>query len=263
MGVTRLGIRTGETARAEAGIVAKRLEAELVVVAGAGDNDALLTALRDGHVDTVLLPAGWSGSLGDDVTLAAAPKRRDARDALTGSVPLDALPAGARISVGSALRRAQLLGRRRDVEPVTDPDPDVDAEITALVALDDPDVAAEVFDLADWPTAPGQGALLLITRRGEQAVVSKADHRPSRLTVLVELAVLDRVGPVAGATLAASAELADGLLFVSARLYDPDGGEHVTSSHALYPEDSKDPVAELAARVADELLAQGAGKGRS
>jgi hypothetical protein len=29
----------------------------------------------------------------------------------------------------------------------------------------------------------------------------------------------------------------------------------VTSSHALYPEDSKDPVGDVATRVADELMA--------
>jgi hydroxymethylbilane synthase len=262
--VTRLGIRSGESARAEASVIAKRIDAELVVIDGAEEPAVLLAALRDGRVDAVLVPAAHLGAADLDapdggLTLAAIPKRRDARDALTGDVPLDAIAPGTRISVGTALRRAQLLERRRDLLPVTGSDADAVIQITAVVTLDDPDVAGELFDLADWPTAPGQGALAVIARRGENSVAAKADHRPSRLTVLVELAVLDRVGPAVGATLAANAEIADGLLFVSARVYDPEGGGRRTSSHALYPEDSPDPVAELAARVAAELLAPAGG----
>jgi hydroxymethylbilane synthase len=72
--------------------------------------------------------------------------------------------------------------------------------------------------------------------------------------------VAERVGLLVATTLGVQSELADGLLFISARVYAPDGSGHVTSSHALYPEDSRDPIGDLAARVADELLAQGAGE---
>ena len=258
MGVTRLGIRSGGFAVAEAGLVIKRLAGELVVVEGAADDPSvLLEALTDGVVDAVLLPAGLA-SPGARTELAGIPKRRDARDGLTGDVTLAGLPAGAPVAVDSSLRRAQLLGRRTDLVPVP-PGADAVAAIAALVALDDPDATAEVFDIADWPTAPGQGALAIFTRRGEAAIAAGVDHRASRLTVLAELGVLERLDPIAGATLAAHAELDDGLLFLSARVYHPDGSGHHTSSHALYPEDSKDPIAALADRVAAELLAQGAG----
>jgi len=52
--------------------------------------------------------------------------------------------------------------------------------------------------------------------------------------------------------------LEDGLLFLTATVYALDGSAKLTASHAAYPEDSKDPAAELAERVADELLADGA-----
>jgi hydroxymethylbilane synthase len=56
----------------------------------------------------------------------------------------------------------------------------------------------------------------------------------------------------------AHALLDDGLLFLSARVYSLDGAESLTSAHALYPEDALHPADDLAARVADELLAAGA-----
>jgi len=70
--------------------------------------------------------------------------------------------------------------------------------------------------------------------------------------------VLARLEAGCSAPIGAHAILDDGLLFLSARVYREDGGEQLTSSHALYPEDATDPVGELASRVADELLASGA-----
>jgi hydroxymethylbilane synthase len=47
-------------------------------------------------------------------------------------------------------------------------------------------------------------------------------------------------------------------MFLSGRVYALDGSSQRTASHALYVADSKDPVGELADRVATELLDNGA-----
>lgn len=258
MGVTRLGIRPGEAARTEAGLVAKRLEAELVVIdVGTEPESGLRAALADGVADAVLLPA--TALAPGAAAPAAIAKRRDARDAFVGVATLEALPAGSRVWVDSPLRRAQVLNRRADLDlalgaPVDSGEPG--NHVTSLASLEDPEDADELFQIDDWPTAPGQGGLVLLTRKKEERLVTNADHRPSHLAILAELGVLARVGPDVAPHLAAHALFDDGLLFLSARIYRADGSGHVTSSHALYPEDAKDPVGDLATRVADELMAQ-------
>ena len=265
MSATRLGIRTGESARAEAGLVAKRLEAEVVVIEVGRDAEAgLRAALADGFADAVLIPApalaaGAGISTASDP--AAIPERRDARDAFVGGGTLESLPVGSRVAVDSRLRRAQVLARRDDLDVILTAPVEFDGadnRVTSLASLEDPEDAVELFQIDDWPTAPGQGGLVLLTRRGEERRVAGVDHRASRLALLAELGVLARLGASFAPTLAAHALFDDGLLFLSARVYRSDGSEHVTSSHALYPEDVKDPIDDLASRVADELLARGA-----
>lgn len=280
----RLGTPGSAVARAQAEAVAKRLGAELVVVDTARDAadadiaEALRAALRAGEVDAVvhayarlpLLPA-------DGLTIAAVPKRSDARDVVCGAGghDLDTLPAAARVGADSPRRRAQLLRRRPDLEVVDlhgdvearlarvgadDPEHRLDAAVLSAAGLERlgrPDAITEWLSLTSWPTTPAQGALAIETRTGDARSVSKLEHKPSRLTADAERGVLARLG-AASAPLGASALLEDGLLFLSARVYALDGSEHVTSSHALYPEDSRDPAGELAARVADELLEAGA-----
>jgi hydroxymethylbilane synthase len=50
----------------------------------------------------------------------------------------------------------------------------------------------------------------------------------------------------------------DGMLFLSGRVYSIDGAERLTASHALYVSDTPTPAADVAGRVAAELLALGA-----
>jgi len=275
----RLGTIDGALGAARAATVAGRLSAEVVAVsAGADAVAALRAALVAGEVDVVVqalaeLDAGPAGAAAD-VVAAAVPKRADARDALcaSGGRGLDALPAGARVGAATPLRRAQLRARRPELEVVTvtgdaaellglleADDSPLDAVVVALAELEllgRTDAASEVLDLATWPTASAQGALVLETRAQGRAVVAKLDHKPSRLTTDAERAVAARLADVA-APVAATALLEDGLLFLSARATASDGSRRLTASHALYPEDSRDPAAELAERVAEELRAAG------
>ena len=289
----RLGTRASALAMAQAGTVAAALGAELVPIVSDGDRSsaplaslggagvfatALRAALRAGEVDVVVhsykdLPTAPE----DGLAIGAVPTRADARDALCArdGLTLDTLPEGARVGTGSPRRRAQLAARRPDLDLVDirgnidtrlsrvgsdDPERRLDAILLAAAGLsriDRSDAATEFLPLERWPTAPAQGALAVETRAGEEHRVSRLDHRPTRLAVDAERGVLARLEAGCAAPIGAHAFFDDGLMFLTARIYRPDGTAQLTSAHAA---DADDPgvAAELAARVADELLAEGA-----
>jgi hydroxymethylbilane synthase len=277
---------------------ASGLEVELVPITTHGDNStaslaslggtgvfasALREALLAGECDLLVhsfkdLPtADYAG-----LTVGAIPKRADARDAFCGrdGLTLEGLPAGSRIGTGSPRRVAQLKQSRSDIEVVDIrgnidtrlgriAEGDLDAVVLAAAGLGRigrKDAASELFELSRWPTAPAQGALAveaLTAHSAELGVVLRAiDHGPSRMAALAERAVLAKLEAGCSAPIGASAVLDGELLFVSATVYANDGGRSLTSSHALVLEGSASQRAqlpyELGARVADELLANGA-----
>ena len=176
-----------------------------------------------------------------------------------GSEPWSRFPAGSRVAVDSPLRRAQVLARRGDLDLVLATSADSEESenrVTSLASLEDPEDAVELFQIDDWPTAPGQGGLVLLTRKKEERLVASVDHRPSRLAILAELGVLARVGAESAPHLAAHALFDDGLLFLSARLYRA-GRERSRDefARALSRGLRRIRSSDLAKRVADELLA--------
>jgi hydroxymethylbilane synthase len=229
----------------------------------ADECDVLVHSLKD-------LPTAPHAGL----VIAAVPKRADARDALCArdGLTLAELPAGARVGTGSPRRMAQLRERRDDLEVVDIrgnvdtrlgkvSSGELDAVILAAAGLDRLgrlDVATEILGIESWPTAPGQGALAIEVRKGNESLVAKLNHAPTRTAVEAEREVLARLEAGCSAPIAANAFIDDGLLFLSARVYSPDGAQRLTSSHALYVSDSPTPALDVADRVATELLANGA-----
>jgi hydroxymethylbilane synthase len=237
----------------------------------AGDCDLVVHSLKD-------LPTGRHPGL----RIAAVPKRADARDALCArdGLGLNDLEAGSVVGTGSPRRAAQLRKRRPDLT-IADIRGNVDTRL-GRVATGDLDAVllaaaglerlgrsgsvTELLELSDWPTAPGQGALAIEARDEHSSALdgafSAVDHGPTRLAVLAEREVLARLEAGCAAPIGATAELDDGLLFLTATVYAPDGSRSLTSSHALVAEGSaaeraRQPL-ELGARVAEELLALGA-----
>jgi hydroxymethylbilane synthase len=290
----RIGTRGSALALAQTTTVADALakagaEVELVTITTEGDTStaslaslggtgvfasALRDALLDGRVDAVVhslkdLPtAAFPG-----LVIAAIPKREDPRDALCArdGLTLDTLPAGARVGTGSPRRAAQLLSRRPDVE-VVDIRGNVDTrlgkvatELDAVILaaaglgrLGRLDAVTEFLAIDGWPTAPGQGAVAVEVRAGEEKLVSGLDHHTTRINVEAEREVLALLEAGCAAPVGAHAFVDEGLLFLSARVYALDGSARLTSSHALYLSDVKQPGSELAERVARELLDAGA-----
>ncbi|WP_374974994.1 hydroxymethylbilane synthase [Microbacterium trichothecenolyticum] len=211
----------------------------------------------------------------DQLVVAAIPAREDPRDAVIArdGLTLDELPAGARVGTGSPRRMAQLRARRPDLE-VVDIRGNVDTRLgkvtsgeldavilaaAGLTRIGRTDVVTEFLDPDRWPTAPGQGALAVEVRRGEEGLVDRLDHAETRAAVEAEREVLALLEAGCSAPVGARAVVDAGLLLLSASVYSLDGTTILTASHAtVWPEDEGDPSREVAASVARELLDAGA-----
>ncbi len=195
----RIATRGSALALAQARAVAAALpgETEIIEVTTAGDRGAapgsdksrwvaeLERALLDGEADVAVHSAkDVPGTLPAGLDIVAVPARADARDALCGAPSLDALPAGARVGTQSLRRRALLLAERTDLEIVplggnVDTrlrklgDGAADALVLAhagLERLGRTDEAGAVLDSESFVPAPGQGALALEARAGDDGV---------------------------------------------------------------------------------------------
>ncbi len=240
-------------------------------------------ALLDGKVDVAVhslkdLPTESPPEL----VLAALLPRDDPRDALiasalrgfddsNGRAAISALPRAARIGTSSLRRQAQLLRLRRDLEVV-----ELRGNVTTRLAkveegeLDGILVSSAGLDrLGLWPEgrvrldpeimlpAPAQGTIAVQVRAADQetqALVSHADHGPTRSTTTAERLLLHALHGGCRVPLGALATLEGDRLTLRARLLDAMGSKALSSSAA-------GPVASvqrLAQQVADDLLAQGA-----
>ncbi|KQS06188.1 porphobilinogen deaminase [Curtobacterium sp. Leaf183] len=301
----RLGTRASRLAVAQSQDVADRLAkaagrpVELVTVTSEGDTNraslaslggtgvfasALREALVAGQVDVLVhslkdLPtASYPG-----LTIAAVPKRADARDVLVArnAATIETLPEGAKVGTGSPRRAAQLRAKRPDLDVVDirgnidtrlgRVQDDLDAVVLAAAGLGRIErlaEATELLDLGFWPSAPGQGALAIEVRADESdrnlvAALRKIEHAPTRLTVSAEREVLAKLEAGCSAPIGATAIVDAEMLLVSATVYRPDGSEYRTASHAAVldgsAQDRLSEALQVGGRVAAELLENGAG----
>jgi hydroxymethylbilane synthase len=291
----RIGTRGSALALTQTGLVADDITTEtgsmteLVTISTEGDRSneplsraggaglftgALRDALLAGRCDVIVhslkdLPTAPHSEL----RIAAIPVREDARDAVCArdGFTLDTLPRGARVGTGSPRRTAQLRRRRPDLEVVDIrgnvdtrlgrvADGELDAVVLAaagLRRLRRADVITELLDLSRWPTAPGQGALAVEVRAGEEDLVRALDHPETRAAVEAERHVLAILEAGCAAPLGAHAVIDAGLLLLSASVYSIDGTVALTASHATdWPDD--DAALDVGAAAARELLDAGA-----
>lgn len=252
-------------------------------VAGAAALEAARAELIAGRVDLLLYPlAGVAAAEVAGLRLAAILKRSEPRDALVSRdrQSLEQLAPGSKVGADSALRRAQLLFFRPELE-VSVSSGSLEAKLEAvssgavdavvvsaaeLAALGRLEEAGEVFELSDHPTTAAQGAFAvdagLKPSREVQAALKGLDQSSTRLMVHAERAVADGLGLGDDAPLGCSAIVDGDLLLLSATVYRRDGSEHLTSSHGLVlegpPPAREVQAAELGERVAEELRELGA-----
>jgi hydroxymethylbilane synthase len=292
----RIGTRGSSLALAQAHWVKAQIEArhrgaevELVVIKTSGDRfvDAALQAIGGKGVFTkeieeallrneIDLAVHSMKDLPTDLALglcvAAVPRREDPRDVLVSrdSLPLERLPAGARIGTGSLRRRAQLLRFRPDltVAPIRG---NID---TRLRKLDGGEVDALVMAAAGLKrigrqeritefvaehicvSAVAQGALALESRinslrRDDIAFLHDA---VTFAEVTAERSLLRRLGGGCHVPVGARASVAEDRLRMTAVVADPDGD-------SLYRGEisgAADMAERLGRDLAERLLRQGA-----
>ena len=218
------------------GVFATRLREALL----ADQCDVLVHSLKD-------LPTAPAPGL----VIAATPPREDARDVVItrDGTALHELRAGATVGTGSPRRRAQLAIRNPRLE-VQDIRGNVDsrlgrvrtgashavilaaAGLARLGGLPD-DLYGEPLGLAEWPTAPGQGALAVEIRADAaadlRAAVARLDDAPTRIAVTAERGVLAALDAGCHAPVGVHAVcLEGGMLHVRAVAYAPDGGDRIS-----------------------------------
>jgi hydroxymethylbilane synthase len=281
----RLGDRLGrEVELVEISTEGDRSQAAGTPLAGSSSTGVFVSALRDalldGRVDLAVhslkdLPTYPA----DGITLAAVPLREDPRDVVVArdGLTLGELPVGSRVGTGSPRRAAQLhaLGLGVEVASVRG---NVDSRIAkvrsgeydavvlaraGLSRIGRLDEATEVLDPLQMLPAPGQGALAVECRDGDElaAVIAAAiDDSRSRAAVTAERAVLATLEGGCSAPIGALAEVVEGEqdeeLWVRAVALSPDGALSVRMSATGDPADA----AGIGSRLGGEMLADGAAR---
>ncbi len=296
----RLGTRASVLATIQSRWVGDRLaaslgrEVELVEITTEGDRDsqplaqlggtgvfvsALREALLDGRVDVAVhslkdLPTQPATG----IALAAVPLREDPRDVVVArdELTLGELPVGSRVGTGSPRRAAQLHALGLGLE-ITDIRGNVDTRIrkvrdgaydavvlarAGLARMGRLDEATEILDPLQMLPAPGQGALAVETREGDDltAQVGVLEDPHTRAAVTAERAVLATLEGGCAAPVGVLAEVVEGEdgeeLWVRAAALSPDGTLAVRMSATGDPADA----AGVGNRLAEQMLDEGAGQ---
>jgi hydroxymethylbilane synthase len=303
MTALRLGTRKSALAMAQSGGVAATLiaqtgrDVELVEVTTRGDVDpgsiaqiggtgvfvsALRDALLNGTIDLAVhslkdLPTAPA----DGLTLAAIPTREDPRDVLfsPAGLTLGELPEGARIGTGSPRRAAQIraLGLGLDVVPIRGNvdtrlkkaiDGEYDAVVLAragLARLDRLDAVTEVLDPLQVLPAPGQGALAVECRAGDdlaELLAATLDDPDTRACVIAERSLLRALEAGCTAPVGALADLAEDELYLRGIACAPDGSDAVRQSLTGPMTEPEELGRRLAAILLEDGAAELMGEGR-
>lgn len=294
----RLGTRASTLARTQTATVARALEqaglqVELVPMTSDGDHTRaslaslggtgvfaarLRQALLAGQCDAVVhsykdLPAADHPGL----RIAATPPRGDARDVLCAREgrTVETLPHGATVGTGSPRRAAQMRAHRPDLQ-MRDIRGNVetrlgyvtagtyDAVVLAAAGLQRVDRTAAIsqyLPLQDWPSAPGQGILAVEVRQEEDrepitAALAAVHDDDAWACAQAERGVLARLEAGCAAPVAAYATVGEGRVHLHAAAYHPHEARDLHARGSSRPEEA----ARLGARLAEELLAGGAGE---
>ena len=215
------------------------------------------------------------------------PEREDPHDALCAKqgMRLSDLPAGARIGTGSPRRAAQLRVARPNLEVIDirgnvdtrlarvfGQDADLDGVVLAVAGLNRlgrAETISEILRPALMLPAPGQGALAVEARTVDirdggplAAAFAALDHRPTRLAILAERALLSELEAGCSAPIGAFSRFRAGELAVAGVVAGLDGNQVLRVRESVAVDDfSGDPdqvAIDLGIRVAQGLLADGA-----
>jgi hydroxymethylbilane synthase len=294
----RLGTRGSKLARWQAGWVAGELRrlghvVEIVEIATRGDweqgsavaslgatgvfTKEIQRALLMGDVDLAVhslkdLPTEATAGL----TIAAIPARASAADVLVArdGMALKDLPNGACVGTGSMRRQAQLLHVRPDLRVAEIrgnvdtrlrklDDGQFDAIILAEAGLQRLGLAHRITQVLPFDVmlpAPAQGALAVECRTDDErarTALAQLDDLATHHAVILEREVLARLRAGCSAPVGAYARReTGGKILLTAVVLSVDGKQRIETHGDAEPVD----VLSLGQRVAEELLAKGAGE---
>jgi hydroxymethylbilane synthase len=220
--------------------------------------EALLTGAVDVAVHSLKdLPINGASGL----AIAAIPKREDPRDALVG-LKLDEIKPGSRIGTSSDRRAAQLRMLKKGIH-IQSIRGNVDTRLRKLKAGEFDSVVlaaaglrrlglaeeiAEILSPHQVCPAPGQGALAVQTRAGDEAfeVCKRLDDAAARLEVECERLILGALGGGCRVPIGAFATAREGAFRVQAIVLMPDGSDSVKGSKEGGMADARSLALELA-----------------
>jgi len=251
---TKTSIRSGSST----GVFVKEIEEALL----AAEIDVAVHSMKD-------LPT----RIPDRLDIGAIPAREDARDALIaggGCRKLGDLPVGAVVGTGSVRRQAQILALRPDLHAKDIrgnvqtrlqklASGDYDAIILACAGLNRlglQDRISVCLDYREMLPAPGQGALALEMRKGDErvaALLAVLNESATAAAVLAERAFLRRLGGGCNSPIAVHARSGDGNCTIEGLVATPDG-------RAIVRDTTECPLAaavEAAEALAEKLLSKG------
>lgn len=208
------------------------------------------------------------------LTIGAICERADARDVLVSAnfTSLESLPQGSTVGTSSTRRAAQLLAARPDLvlqsirgnvdtRVKKAKDGQYDAILLAaagVTRLGLTDEVAEYLTFQIMLPAPGQGAVAVQCREGDQEVLDilrLIDHGESRITVTAERAFLNHLGGGCSTPVAAHATIDKDRVELTGLVAALDGATIIrTTVVGKMGEENQ-----IGVEAAEEVLAQGAG----
>ena len=234
-------------------------------------------ALLDGRIDAAIhsmkdLPT----RMPPGIVLACVPSREDPRDgfiATKAKTVMDLAP-GATVGTASLRRQAQTLHLRPDLKVellrgrvetrlAKIESGAFDATYLALAGLRRLGLekhAASVVDSQAMPPAPGQGALAITARAGDEktlALLAPLNIAEHTITTMAERAFLQALDGSCRTPIAALAEIADGKLNFLGEVLTPDG-KHCwrRRESVVLGSDAQESARALGAKLGAEIVAE-------
>jgi hydroxymethylbilane synthase len=234
-------------------------------------------ALLDGRIDAAIhsmkdLPT----RMPPGIVLACVPSREDPRDGFiaTRAKTLLDLPPGATVGTASLRRQAQTLHLRPDLKVellrgrvetrlARIEGGQFDATYLALAGLKRLGLeghAASIVDSQAMPPAPGQGALAITARAGDEktlAMLAPLNIAEHAITTTAERAFLQSLDGSCRTPIAALAEIADGTLNFLGEVLTPDG-KHCWRRRetVVLGGEAQESARALGARLGAEIVAE-------
>jgi hydroxymethylbilane synthase len=244
---------------------------------GGAGADGWLESLAQGEVDLAICPVeAVRDTLDDRIVITGVPERGDPRDVLLGplggAMPLARLPTGSAVATWSKRTTGLLRAHRPDLVAVQGTELAADlarvdgGELAAVVTsynriagTSDVRRVGEAFPVTAWIPAPGQGALAILTRRGETGAIEVAEHlvhSASMRAVRAEIALAQLLDVEPGAALGVIARPFPGGMRLWGMVVGVDGLQVVRGDVSANGGPPEQPAADLH-RI---LAARGAGR---